>query len=164
MYVYRIYRRGGGEWKLSCFVCVERRGKTRPSRAAQLQCMEHKSEINRMFIEQLFRGAISASTSTRYRLRAERERERECGAKMLLGRVLQRNATPAGCTGDYRGTDITRAGWLRLPLGRATTRYFSTLSIKSTTCSGEASIVGLGILGIFEFRPEIRLDREGGIN
>lgn len=42
--------------------------------------------------------------------RRERERERECGAKMLLGRVLQRNATPAGCTGDYRGTDITRAG------------------------------------------------------
>lgn len=41
---------------------------------------------------------------------SERERESECGAKMLLGRVLQRNATPAGCTGDYRGTDITRAG------------------------------------------------------
>lgn len=99
---------------MSCFVCVERRGKTRPSRAAQLQCTEHKSEINRMFIEQLFRGAISASTSTRYRLRAdtvrERKRESECRAKMLLGRVLQRNATPAGCTGDYRGTDITRAG------------------------------------------------------
>lgn len=85
MYIYRIYRRGGGEWKLSCFVCVERRGKTRPSRAAQLQCMEHKSEINRMFIEQLFRGAISASTSTRYRLRAEREREREsAGQKCCL--------------------------------------------------------------------------------
>lgn len=62
---------------MSCFVCVERRGKTRPSRAAQLQCTEHKSEINRMFIEQLFRGAISASTSTRYRLRADTVRERE---------------------------------------------------------------------------------------
>lgn len=35
-------------------VCVERRGKTMPSRATPLQCMEHKSEINRMFIEQLF--------------------------------------------------------------------------------------------------------------
>lgn len=93
MYVYRIYRRGGGEWKLSCFVCVERRGKTRPSRAAQLQCMEHKSEINRMFIEQLFRGAISASTSTRYRLRAERERERVRGKNVAWPRFTTKRDT-----------------------------------------------------------------------
>lgn len=52
-YIY-IYMQRRGEWKLSCFVCVERRGKTMPSRATSLQCMEHKSEINRMFIEQLF--------------------------------------------------------------------------------------------------------------
>lgn len=42
--------------------------------ADAVQCMEHKSEINRMFIEQLFAAVISASTVastslTRYRLR-----------------------------------------------------------------------------------------------
>lgn len=92
-------------------VCVERRGKTMPSRATPLQCMEHKSEINRMFIEQLFQQwwqlVPARPRGIVFNRGTEREREQ---AKCCLAAVLQRNATPAGCTGDYSGTDITRAG------------------------------------------------------
>lgn len=147
---------------MSCFVCVERRGKTRPSRAAQLQCTEHKSEINRMFIEQLFRGAISASTSTRYRLRADtvRERERECvrGKNVARPRFTTKRDT---CrmyrrlprNGHNSGGLITIA-----PRGSVIfQRYRSNLP-------GEASEQhrGIGsIRGIFEFRPEISIRLEG---
>lgn len=110
-----------------------------------------------MFIEQLFQWWQLVPARPRgivFNRGTEREREQ---AKCCLAAVLQRNATPAGCTGDYSGTDITRAGWLRRPGGRATARIFQPYRSNLLRLGSGASIVG-SVLGIFVFGPVIRLD------
>lgn len=117
-----------------------------PSRATPLQCMEHKSEINRMFIEQLFQWWQLVPARPRgivFNRGTERERER--ASKMLLGRRFTTKRDTCRMYRRLQRNGHNSGGLITTPRGESNRAYFSTLSIKSTPPRKRSKHRGIGV-------------------